>query len=97
MSPAAGDLDPHARGSNVRVSDSKGVLVTATDQGANQVAGTAATREFAVGGMTCGSCAARVQRTLGKHPGVEHAEVNFATGTARVALAESPTELDADG
>jgi len=32
-------------------------------------------------GMTCGSCANRVQRTLGKQPGVAVAEVNFATAT----------------
>lgn len=36
--------------------------------------------DFGVGGMTCGSCATRVQRVLGKQPGVEQAEVNFATG-----------------
>ena len=40
--------------------------------------------DFEVGGMTCGSCAARVQRTLGKQSGVDSAEVNLATATARV-------------
>ncbi|MDI3314662.1 MAG: heavy metal translocating P-type ATPase [Mycobacterium sp.] len=40
--------------------------------------------EFAVEGMTCGSCAARVQKTLAKQPGVADAEVNFATGIAHV-------------
>lgn len=44
--------------------------------------------DFAVRGMTCGSCANRVQRTLGKQPGVERAEVNFATATAHVVLAD---------
>jgi cation-transporting ATPase V len=48
----------------------------------------AATVEFTVRGMTCGSCAHRVQRTLGKQPGVAAAEVNFATATAHVVLAE---------
>jgi len=43
--------------------------------------------DFAVSGMTCGSCATRVQRTLGKQPAVARAEVNFATKTARVELA----------
>ena len=36
-----------------------------------------------VEGMTCGSCAARVERTLNAFPDVE-ASVNFATGEARV-------------
>jgi copper-transporting P-type ATPase V len=51
--------------------------------------------EFTVGGMTCGSCATRVQRVLGKQPGVGLAEVNFATGRARVVLAESDVDIDA--
>jgi len=42
------------------------------------------TLDFAVSGMTCGSCAARVQRILGRQDGVDDAEVNFATGKARV-------------
>lgn len=37
-----------------------------------------------VQGMTCASCAMRVQRTLAGQPGVVAAEVNFATGQARV-------------
>jgi cation-transporting ATPase V len=41
--------------------------------------------DFEVQGMTCGSCAVRVQRVLGRQPGVATAEVNFATGKARVA------------
>ncbi|MGH3697761.1 MAG: heavy metal translocating P-type ATPase [Pseudonocardiaceae bacterium] len=53
------------------------------------------TLEFAVRGMTCGSCAGRVQRTLGRQPGVAHAEVNFATGTARVVLAPQPADPQA--
>ncbi len=36
-------------------------------------------------GMTCGSCAARVEKTLNTQPGVE-ASVNFATGEAVVRL-----------
>jgi Cu+-exporting ATPase len=38
-------------------------------------------------GMTCASCVRRVERALGKVPGVETATVNFATETARVTLA----------
>ncbi|MCW2651356.1 MAG: copA [Mycobacterium sp.] len=51
--------------------------------------------EFAVQGMTCGSCATRVQRVLGRQAGVASAEVNFATGTAHVLLAEQPAAPDA--
>src|SRR5947209_8370183 len=40
--------------------------------------------ELAVSGMTCGSCAARVQRVLAKQDGVERAAVNYATGKASV-------------
>jgi copper-transporting P-type ATPase V len=41
--------------------------------------------DFEVEGMTCGSCAVRVQRVLDRQPGVATAEVNFATGKARIA------------
>ncbi len=40
--------------------------------------------DFTVTGMTCGSCAARVERVLSRQPGVESAAVNFATGRASV-------------
>jgi len=46
--------------------------------------GESSTLEFQVRGMTCGSCAARVQRTLAAQPGVSDANVNFATGKAHV-------------
>ena len=46
------------------------------------------TLDLEVEGMTCGSCAARVQRALEKTPGVERADVNFATGKARVLTTE---------
>jgi copper-transporting P-type ATPase V len=45
-----------------------------------------ATIDFTVEGMTCGSCAARVQRVLAKTDGVADAQVNFATGRAKVTL-----------
>ena len=54
----------------------------------------AATREIDlfVQGMTCAACAVRVQKKLGKLDGVT-AEVNYATGTARVtAPARLPVE-----
>jgi len=50
--------------------------------------------EFAVEGMTCGSCATRVQRVLGRQPGVLSADVNFATSTAHVVRADRPASPD---
>jgi cation-transporting ATPase V/Cu+-exporting ATPase len=44
------------------------------------------TIDFTVEGMTCGSCAARVQRVLAKTDGVADAEVNLATARAHVTL-----------
>ncbi|MFZ1925175.1 MAG: cation-translocating P-type ATPase, partial [Solirubrobacteraceae bacterium] len=49
--------------------------------------------ELDVVGMTCGSCAARVQRALSKQAGVSDALVNYATGRATVEL--EPGALDA--
>ena len=40
--------------------------------------------DIAIEGMTCGSCAARVQKALEARPEVSQADVNFATGRARV-------------
>ncbi|QGK68601.1 heavy metal translocating P-type ATPase [Allosaccharopolyspora coralli] len=48
--------------------------------------------ELAISGMTCASCAARVERKLGKLDGVT-ATVNFATEKAKVTY---PAELDPD-
>ena len=44
--------------------------------------------EFDVAGMTCGSCAARVQRALAGEDGVQDVVVNYATGRATVELAD---------
>jgi len=49
---------------------------------------------FAVRGMTCGACAARVQRVMERADGVSSAEVNLATGTA-TARGGSPEALEA--
>ena len=50
--------------------------------------------ELAIGGMTCASCAARVEKKLNKVDGVT-ATVNFATEKARVVFpaAVSPADL----
>jgi len=42
---------------------------------------------FDVEGMTCASCALRIERVLGKHDGVEEALVNFAGQEARLKVA----------
>ena len=57
-------------------------------------AGAARELEFTVTGMTCASCAARVQKHLGRQSGVAHAAVNFATGQALVTLdGSAPADL----
>jgi cation-transporting ATPase V len=50
--------------------------------------------DFKVEGMTCGSCAARVQRVLGGQAGVARADVNFATGRARVVYDPAAVGVD---
>jgi cation transport ATPase len=50
--------------------------------------------ELTVGGMACGACAAKVERTLRSHDGVVDAGVNFATSRARVAFDAGVTGSD---
>lgn len=50
--------------------------------------------EFGVSGMSCGSCATRVQRTLAKREGVESAAVNFATAKAVVRFDPALVSVD---
>ncbi|HEX9354148.1 MAG TPA: heavy metal-associated domain-containing protein, partial [Streptosporangiaceae bacterium] len=45
--------------------------------------GPARSVDLSIGGMTCASCAARVEKKLNKLDGVT-ATVNFATETARI-------------
>jgi len=61
----------------------------ATDRHANP-----GTVELEIGGMTCASCAARIEKKLNRVPGVR-ATVNFATEKARVALPDGFTVRDA--
>jgi copper-transporting P-type ATPase V len=45
--------------------------------------------DLPVHGMTCGSCSARVERTLAKQEGVDAVEVNLATGIARLRVGDA--------
>jgi len=59
---------------------------------------TAILEEFEVGGMTCASCAARIERALAGHEGVESAAVNYASHRATItydpALVGSPELIE---
>ena len=46
------------------------------------------TIDIGIGGMTCASCVARVEKALNKVPGVTSATVNLATESARIAVAD---------
>ncbi|HMX56495.1 MAG TPA: heavy metal translocating P-type ATPase [Leptospiraceae bacterium] len=46
-------------------------------------------------GMTCATCALRIEKGLSKMPGVENATVNFATGSAHVTYADHQVATDA--
>ncbi len=52
--------------------------------------------ELSVRGMTCAACVARVERALKKVPGVDEAQVNFATEVATVRPATDASAPDAD-
>ena len=51
--------------------------------------------DLGVGGMTCASCVSRVERALGRLPGVMQASVNLATETARVSVHTDDSDPDA--
>ncbi len=46
---------------------------------------------LAITGMTCASCSARIERKLGKVPGVDSATVNLATEKAFVSFSAPVT------
>ena len=50
--------------------------------------------DIGIGGMTCASCVARVERAIAKLPGVESVSVNLATESARVTWAALQTNED---
>lgn len=47
--------------------------------------------EFAIGGMTCAACSARLEKVLNRKPGIQ-ANVNLAAERARVRLSGSADE-----
>ena len=49
------------------------------------------TYDIGIGGMTCASCVARVERALAKVPGVEQVSVNLATESAHVTVCDLDT------
>jgi P-type Cu+ transporter len=53
-----------------------------------------ATLDIGIGGMTCASCVARVEKALKKVPGVQQATVNLATESARVTYTPE-SQMDA--
>ncbi len=52
------------------------------------------TEQFAITGMTCQSCASRIEKVLNKKPAIESATVNFATETLTVAYDADSTDAD---
>ncbi|HVU38015.1 MAG TPA: heavy metal translocating P-type ATPase [Opitutales bacterium] len=51
-------------------------------------------RSFQVHGMHCASCAAIVEKTLRKQPGVAGAEVSYTAGTAKVNFKGTPARAE---
>ncbi len=49
------------------------------------------TIDLAIEGMTCAACVTRVEKVLGRVPGVSTAEVNLATNRARVVAGPGVT------
>jgi heavy metal translocating P-type ATPase len=62
---------------------------------AGEVVGDPERCELALEGMTCASCAARIERVLGRRAGVRTARVNFATRHAWVSF--DPAVIDIAG
>jgi Cu+-exporting ATPase len=51
--------------------------------------------DLGIGGMTCASCVARVERALRKVPGVHDATVNLATESARITYDGAGGDVEA--
>ncbi|MBY5926489.1 MULTISPECIES: heavy metal translocating P-type ATPase [unclassified Halomonas] len=66
---------------------------SASSQAASSDAGASKASRLAIHGMTCAGCVASVQKALAHTPGVEQADVNFASHTARVRGSVDPQAL----
>lgn len=49
--------------------------------------------DLPITGMTCAACASRIERVLNRQPGIESANVNFATARATVAFDPNQTDV----
>ncbi|WP_335933874.1 heavy metal translocating P-type ATPase, partial [Streptomyces sp. PTD5-9] len=63
-----------------------------TGTGSGAAAGATAEVELAIGGMTCASCAARIEKKLNRMDGVE-ATVNYATEKAKVSFRDADVSV----
>jgi len=61
----------------------------------NEVETGHATSDIGIGGMTCASCVARVERAIGRMPEVASVSVNLATESARVVWAHDDASNEA--
>ncbi|TDY20254.1 Cu+-exporting ATPase [Paraburkholderia sp. BL6665CI2N2] len=87
-------VDPETLANAVRKAGYDATLPAATDT-PPLVADAQQSTQLAIGGMTCASCAMRVERALAKVPGVLGASVNLATETATVSLDGAAAAPDA--
>jgi len=90
-------VEPERLADAVRKAGYEATLVAGTAAQAQAPAATPPTAEFelAIGGMTCASCAMRVEKALSKVPGVARASVNLATETATVNSSTACADPDA--
>ncbi|MGH2701751.1 MAG: heavy metal translocating P-type ATPase [Actinomycetota bacterium] len=70
-------------------------MVARGETGAGQGIAVEDVIEVSVEGMTCASCAARVQRALERQPGVEQANVNLASNRAHVVYDSDAVDMGA--
>ncbi|PRY05910.1 heavy metal translocating P-type ATPase [Paraburkholderia sp. BL25I1N1] len=87
-------VDPETLANAVRKAGYDATLPAATDT-PPPVAYAQQSTQLAISGMTCASCAMRVEKALAKVPGVLGASVNLATETATVSLDGAAAAPDA--